>query len=154
MTASSTIFVEEKQGTLTLSGKAIRFTPDAEYLKKSLAAMQKSGKMPKMPAGTTTSAGTMPAGMPAGQMPQGSLPAGMGMPGMQQDPKTKTVWLKDEKMGMIPSIIKIGIDNGAMVEVLTGLKEGDEVIISMESSSGKSAPATTTNRGPEGPFPF
>jgi HlyD family secretion protein len=148
MTASSIIYVEEKQGTLTLSGKAVRFTPDTEYLKKMFTAMQKSGKMPKMPAGT------MPTGMPAGQMTQGSLPAGMGMPGMQQDPKTKTVWVKDEKMGMSPRIIKIGIDNGSMVEVLTGLKEGDEVIISMESVSDKSAAAKTTNRGPEGPFPF
>jgi HlyD family secretion protein len=154
MTASSIIYVEEKQSTLTLSGKAVRFTPDTEYLKKMFTDMQKSGKMPKMPAGAATGAGTMPAGMPAGQMTQGSSPAVMGMPGMKQDPKTKTVWVKDEKMVMRPSIIKIGVDNGSMVEVLTGLKEGDEVIISMESSSDKSAAAKTTNRGPEGPFPF
>ena len=78
----------------------------------------------------------------------------MGMPGIKQDPKTKTVWVKDEKTGLHPSIIKIGVDNGSMVEVLTGLKEGDEVIISMESSSGKSSAAKTTDRGPGGPFPF
>jgi HlyD family secretion protein len=154
MTASSIIYVEEKQGTLTLSGKAVRFTPETEYLKKMFTAMQKSGKMPKMPAGAATGVETTPAGMPAGQMTQGFSPAVMGMPGMKQDPKTKTVWVKDEKMVLRPSTIKIGVDNGSMVEVLTGLKEGDEVIISMESASDKSAAAKTTNRGPEGPFPF
>jgi len=154
MTASSIIYVEEKQGTLTLSGKAVRFTPDTEYQKKMFTAMQKSGKMPKMPAGAATGVGTTPASMPEGQMTQGFSPAGMVMQGMKQDPKTKTVWVKDEKMGLRPGIIKIGVDNGSMVEVLTGLKEGDEVIISMESSSGKSSSAKTTDRGPGGPFPF
>lgn len=154
MTASSTIYVEEKQGTLTLSGKAVRFTPDTEYLKKMFIALQKSGKMPKMPARAAAGVGTTPASMPAGQMTQGFPPAGMVMPGMKQDPKIKTVWVKDEKMGLRASIIKIGVDNGSIVEVLTGLKEGDEVIISMESSSGKSSAAKSTDRGPGGPFPF
>ena len=154
MTASSTIYVEEKQGTLTLSGKAVRFTPDAEYLKKMFMAMQKSGKMPKMPAGAASGMGSMPSGLPAGQMAQGFPSAGMGMPGMKSDPKTKTVWVKDEKMILRPNIIKIGVDNGSIVEVISGLKEGDEVIVSMDSSSDKSAAAKTTDRGPGGPFPF
>jgi HlyD family secretion protein len=154
MTASSTIYVEEKKETLTLSGKAVRFTPDTEYMKKMFTAMQKSGKMPKMPAGAATGMGAAPASMPAGQMTQGFPSAGMSMPGMKQDPKTKTVWLKDGKMGLRPGIIKIGVDNGSTVEVISGLKEGDEVIISMESSSGKSSAAKSTDRGPGGPFPF
>ena len=78
----------------------------------------------------------------------------MAMPGMKQDPKTKTVWVKDEKMGLRPGIIKIGVDNGSTVEVISGLKEGDEVIVSMDNSSDKSAAAKTTDRGPGGPFPF
>ena len=36
MTASATIYIEEKQNTLVLSGKAIRFTPDTEYLTKMM----------------------------------------------------------------------------------------------------------------------
>jgi hypothetical protein len=108
--------------------------------------------MPKMPAGAGM--GSMPSAMPAGQMPQGMPSAGMSMSGMKQDPKTKTVWLKDEKNGLRPGVIKIGVDNGSTVEVISGLKEGDEVIISMDSSSDKSAEAKTTDRGPGGPFPF
>ena len=76
------------------------------------------------------------------------------MSGVKQDPKTKTVWLKDDKNGLRPGIIKIGVDNGSTVEVISGLKEGDEVIISMDNSSDKSAAAKTTDRGPGGPFPF
>jgi HlyD family secretion protein len=152
MTASSTIYVEERKGVLTLSGKAVRFTPDTEYLKKMFTAMQKSGKMPKMPSGAGM--GSMPSSMPAGQMTQGFPSAGMSMPGVKQDPKTKTVWLKDDKNGLRPGIIKIGVDNGSTVEVISGLKEGDEVIVSMDNLSDKSAAAKTTDRGPEGPFPF
>jgi len=62
--------------------------------------------------------------------------------------------LKDGKMGLRPGIIKIGVDNGSTVEVISGLKEGDEVIVSMDNSSDKSAAAKTTDRGPGGPFPF
>jgi HlyD family secretion protein len=153
MTASSTIYVEERQGVLTLSGKAVRFTPDTEYLKKMFTAMQKSGKMPKMPTRAATGTGSMPSGMPAGQMTQGFPSAGMSMPGMKQDPKTKTIWMKDDKMGLRAGIIKIGVDNGSTVEVISGLKEGDEVIVSMDNSSDKTA-AKTTDRGPGGPFPF
>jgi HlyD family secretion protein len=152
MTASSTIYVEERQGVLTLSGKAVRFTPDTEYLKKMFTAMQKNGTMPKMPAGAGM--GSMPSGMTTGQMTQGMPSAGMSMSGVKQDPKTKTVWLKDGKNGLRPGIIKIGVDNGSTVEVISGLKEGDEVIISMDNSSDKSAAAKTTDRGPGGPFPF
>jgi len=154
MTASSTIYVEERQGVLTLSGKAVRFTPDMEYLKKMFTAMQKSGKMPKMPSGAAAGTGSIPSGMPTGQMTQGLPLAGMSMPGVKQDPKTKTVWLKDGKMGLRPGMIKIGVDNGSTVEVISGLKEGDEVIVSMDSSSDKSTTSKATDRGPGGPFPF
>jgi HlyD family secretion protein len=153
MTASATIFVEEKSGTLTLSGKAVRFTPDTEYLKKAFANMQKSGAMPKMPAGASAGTGSMPATMPSGQMAQGFPTGATGMPGMNNDPKTKTVWVKDERMGIRPNMVKIGIDNGTNVEILSGLNEGDEVIISM-NTSGTGTAAKKADSGPRGPFPF
>jgi HlyD family secretion protein len=147
MTASATIYVEEKTNTLILSGKAVRFTPDKEYLMKQFEKMRTSGKMPKMPAG----APSMPAG--AGSMPTG-MPTGMtGMPfGANADPKMKTVWVKDEKMGIRPSMIKIGIDNGSNLEILSGLKEGDEVVISTGDKDSATAAKKASN-GPPG-FPF
>lgn len=145
MTASATIYVEEKTNTLLLSGKAVRFTPDQAYLAKMFEKMKASGTMPEMPAGAPA-AGAIPHNLPSGQQMQGA-------PGsMNNDVKAKTVWLKDDKMGLRPATIKIGIDNGSSVEVLSGLKEGDEVVI----STGDDEVTTTakkTNNGPPG-FPF
>jgi HlyD family secretion protein len=152
MTASATIYVEEKINTLVLSGKAVRFTPDKTYLMKMFHKMSSNGTIPKMPAGAIATNGGTPQSIPSGQSMQGLPPAGMPFGSAGSDPKTKTVWLKDDKMGIRPGMIKIGIDNGSNVEVLTGLKEGDEVVI----STGDNEAVTTskkTNNGPPG-FPF
>ena len=112
--------------------------------------MQAGGSMPKMPAGAPI--GQAQSSMPSGQSMQGMPSAGM-MPGLaNSDPKTKTVWVKDEKMGIRPIMIKIGIDNGSSVEILSGLKEGDEVVISIGDKDAKTT-AKKTNDGPPG-FPF
>jgi HlyD family secretion protein len=152
MTASATIYVEEKTNTLLLSGKAVRFTPDKAYLMKMFEKMQASGSMPKMPAGAPTGTGGQPQNMPAGQTMQGMPSAAMTPGGMNIDPKTKTVWLKDEKMGIRPEMVKIGIDNGTSIEILSGLKEGDDVVISTGDKDVKST-AKKTDNGPPG-FPF
>jgi HlyD family secretion protein len=151
MTASATIYVEEKTDALMLSGKAVRFTPDREYLMKQFEKMRASGNMPKMPAGATG----MPAGASAVPSATGNMPAGMptGMPfGANADPKSKTVWLKDDKMGIRPAMIRIGIDNGNSVEVISGLNEGDEVVVSTGDPDAAAASKRTEN-GPPG-FPF
>ncbi|MGC1391515.1 MAG: efflux RND transporter periplasmic adaptor subunit [Bacteroidales bacterium] len=151
MTASATIYVEEKTNTLLLSGKAVRFTPDQAYMMKMFAKMKANGSMPKMPAGAPSGSGGIAQNIPAGQSFQG-MPSPAGMAGINADPKTKTVWLKDEKMGIRPSMVKIGIDNGTSVEILSGLKEGDEVVISSGDEEVKSS-AKKTDNGPPG-FPF
>jgi HlyD family secretion protein len=160
MTASATIYVEEKNNTLVLSGKAVRFTPDQAYLMKMFAKMKASGSIPNMPAGA-------PAGAPGmtqtAQESQPDISSANTTPGMPQagmptalknsDPKIKTVWVKDEKMGLRPNIVKIGIDNGNSVEVLSGLNEGDEVVTSVASKDSKTT-AKRTDDGPPGGFPF
>ena len=151
MTASATIYVEEKTNTLLLSGKALRFTPDQAYMMKMFSKMKASGSIPKMPAGAPTGTSGMPQNIPAGQSFQG-MPSAAAMSAMNSDPKTKTVWLKDDKMGIRPNRINIGIDNGTSVEVLSGLKEGDEVVISSGDKEVKSTSKKTDN-GPPG-FPF
>jgi len=50
MTASATIYVEEKFDVLLLTGKAIRFTPDQAYMQKMFAKMKADGNMPQMSA--------------------------------------------------------------------------------------------------------
>ena len=71
---------------------------------------------------------------------------------MKSDPKTKTIWVKDDKMTLRPQMVKIGVDNGSNVEIISGLNEGDEVIIAMNKGAAKTA--TKKNDGPRGPFPF
>jgi HlyD family secretion protein len=159
MTASATIYVEEKTNTLLLSGKAVRFTPDKAYLLKMFEKMRASGSMSKMPAGAPTGTVGMPQSVPAntanttaGQETQGMPAGGMALSAMNSDPKTKTVWVKDEKMGIRPNMVKIGIDNGTSVEILSGLKDGDEVVISIGDKDVKTTVKKTDN-GPPG-FPF
>ena len=152
MTASAIIYVEEKTNTLLLSGKAIRFTPDQAYLKKMFEKMKTSGSMPKMQAGVPTGANGMTQTMPAGQTPQGVSSQAAVLSTMNNDPATKTIWVKDEKTGLRPNVIKIGIDNGTSVEILSGLKEGDDVVISIGDKDVKTSTKKTDN-GPPG-FPF
>lgn len=153
MTASATIYVEEKKNTLLLSGKALRFTPDQAYLKKMFTKMQASGTMPKMPMGNPAGREGVPSMTSGARIMEGMPSRGIGFGAMNNDPKTKTVWVKDAKMGVQPSIVKIGIDNGSTVEILSGLKEGDEVILSMNTPS-KKTDATSQGNTPRGPFPF
>jgi HlyD family secretion protein len=158
MTASATIYVDEKDSTLVLSGKAMRFTPNQAYMQKQMAEMMKN-----MPAGAR------PKGMPAGASGQGTAaatgsqsangqaasstlppmpPAGFGA---GNPDGSKMVWVKDDKGGIRPNRVTTGIDNGTYVEILSGLKEGDEVVISMSDGTET---ATQSNEGPRGPFPF
>ena len=65
----------------------------------------------------------------------------------------KTVWMKDSNGMIHPMPVTIGVDNGSNVEVLTGLKEGDEVVISMtEPASSAKKSVKKSNNGPGGPF--
>lgn len=148
MTASATIYVEKKDDAITLSGKAIRFTPDEEYLQEMMAKFTKNSDLPE-----GASAGFQP-----GQMPDiSSMPAGMqaigSFPGAgETDPKIKTVWMKTEDGNICPAMVTLGIENGSKVEIAAGLSEGDEVVISM--SGEKKKENTSRNMGPGGPMPF
>jgi HlyD family secretion protein len=164
MTASATIYVEEKDSVLMLAGKATRFTPDMNFMQTQFEKMMKD--MPdsvkaKMPGGGTMrfpSGGQRPAGSPqmgAGNATGmgGSASAG-GFPQMPQGmsgsrpSNFKMVWIKDDKGGIRPTPVTTGIDNGNYVEIVKGLKEGDEVIVSMSNSSKKEEAATNRPRGP------
>jgi HlyD family secretion protein len=154
MTASATIFVEEKDNTLFLSGKAVRFTPDQTFLQNLMKQRMASA------------GGKNPEGAPTPPMPQGanqqqgsSIPETMPAPGMMpqedsSDPSVKTVWIKDANSLLRPARIKTGIDNGANIEILSGLNEGDEVITAMVDVNKKASTTRATAGGPGGPFPF
>ena len=158
MTASATIYVDEKNNTLVLTGKALRFTPDAAYLQKMMAGMPAGARPQGAPDGSGANAVSGMAAQGSGNTAvTGAMPAGFPPAGGAFGPKdgSKMVWIKDDKGGIKPNQITVGIDNGSNVEILTGLKEGDEVVISMSSDDSKKASSSSTQSGgPRGPFPF
>ena len=147
MTASTTIYVEEKENTLFLSGKALRFTPDQAWMAK----MVKERGLPGSPGpDSPTFAGKNPDG---NRMMSGSSPteAMTRLSGAANN--SKRVWVKDENGQVRPARITTGIDNGTNVEVLSGIDEDMEVVVSMNTGTGKVV-AATANKMPRGPLPF
>jgi HlyD family secretion protein len=149
MTASAKLFVDEKTNTLILPGKATRFTPDPEYLQKMNLKMAKENKGVNKSAADSMNMPPIPMN---GQGMQLSQKSATGL-GPKTDSRMKTVWIKSENGGLKPTVIKTGIDNGVNLEVISGLKDGDEVVVSMNSPNAP-AIAKRTNSGPQGPFPF
>lgn len=159
MTASAIIYVDEKENTLILSGKALRFTPSAAYMQKMFSKTavgdrykQKATASPAGQNTTQSEAGQTESGSKIQSAPttQEEFKAGGGF---TPTDGSKIVWMKNENGDIHPNRITTGIDNGINVEVLSGLKEGDEVVISM-SGDGSAKTKTRQSQGPRGPFPF
>lgn len=140
MTASATIYVEEKQNALFVTGKALRFTPPAGYLKKTTG---KSG-LPR--AGNNVQAATT-----ANSEIASAMPGSGDLQGISEE--KKIVWIRNEKGDLRPVPVTTGIDNGTDVEILAGLNEGEEVVISAGGNPAAKT-ATAQNGRPRGPFPF
>ncbi len=149
MTANIIIYAEEKKDVLTIPYRAVKFTPEADYLAKLGKEMFPGGMGGGMPGGAGRPAGNYGGagtgmgpgsgagsrtisgaqGIPGGQMPEGfKLPEGFKMPTM--------VWVKDEK-GIHPVRVEIGSNDGENAEVRSGLAEGDEVAIKMTVATSK-----------------
>lgn len=121
MTANLVIYVEETNDVLTIPYKAVKFTPEAEYLAKMGKEKMSAGNIPARPAGM--------GNMPSGQMPEGAtLPAGFKMPTM--------VWVRDDE-GIHPVPVELGTNDGDNAEVKSGLNEGDEVVTKMTLAATK-----------------
>ena len=134
MTASISVYVEEANNVLIIPSKALRFKPDkaqlAEYFKNNPGNEKLNGKMPDkdfMPPGKS-------APPPSALNRENSEETGN---------ETSEVWLKNGN-DIHPVKIKTGIDSDINVEVISGLKEGDEVIVSMNAGS-----TTKTNNNQE-----
>jgi len=156
MTANIVIYAEEIKDVLTIPYKAVKFTPDADYLARLGKEMASAGEKNGMtggagrPAGGVSGTGAatgagagagtgagrgmqgMPGGTgmpPGGQMPEGfTLPEGFKMPTM--------VWVKDEN-GIHPVRVELGSNDGDNTEVKSGLEEGVEVVTKMTMATAK-----------------
>jgi len=117
MTANASFFVTERKDILLVPAKSIQFTPDMEAL------------------------ATYTQGLTGNNQPS-QQPVEEVAKGRQKDVSDKTVWIKQGLM-IHPQKIKVGVTDEIHFEVLSGLNEGDEVVISM--SSGTAATKSKTN---------
>lgn len=147
MTANITVLVQKVDSVITVPGKALRFTPDAiwlaEYLKNN-PIVKRQG------AGGTAQSGSSERQRPAGEAGQ----AGTGdfQSGVQQGKKPVVVWIKEgDKVHRVR--VTTGAIDGANAEIKSGLKEGDEVILSM-SLAGKAVTSTTSAAATTTTSPF
>jgi HlyD family secretion protein len=125
MTASITVFTDEMQGALTIPGKALRFTPDPAILASFLSTHPASG---------TGNAQAQP--VVAGNSDKGKTAIGNPESGQPTGEKTPaSVWIKTGEQ-IHPVAVETGLDNGSLVEIKSGLQEGDEVILSMTQTGG------------------
>ena len=116
MTATIQVYVLEKNDILVVPSKALRFTPD----QKLMASYMSQQTKPEMPEGQT------PPEM-------GSIP--------QQAPSDATmVWVK-EGTNIHPVPVKIGLNDDINAEILSGVKSGQEVILSMEQKGANETAA-------------
>jgi len=126
MTANATFFVTEKKDILLVSAKATRFTPDAEAL---------AAYMPPMGG-----VGAQAAELPAPPMGGGAKPA----EGASND-SIHNVWIKENNGGLHPQKVTVGVTDEFNYEVVSGLKEGDEVVTTM--TTGTQTKKATTSGG-------
>lgn len=130
MTANITIYVEEANDALTISSKALHFTPDQDLLKAYLKSIPDSARpntdIP-MPDKKALAKGTK------GNAPDAS--------------KENEVWVKTGLL-IHPVKVDVGISDGITTEIKSGLKEGDEVVLSMSAVAEKPAVKTAEASSP------
>lgn len=120
MTAETEIYIIEKDGVTVVPSKALRFNPDEKLLLSYMKAAAKPGN----------NSGEMapPPGM------NGNVSQNLG------SETQKMVWIKRDSM-IFPAPVEVGLDNEVKTEILSGLKIGDEVVLSMEETTTTAMPS-------------
>ena len=154
MTANITVLTQEVDSVLTVPGKALRFTPDAQFLAEY---MKNNPYGPRQRGGTGAQAGM---GSQEGGNAQARTNAGTGTPGQtgfqgqgggsqaggQQAKKPIFLWIMRQD-----TVHRVRVTAGAAdatnTEIKSGIKEGDEVILSMTAVT-KATAATSETRSP------
>jgi HlyD family secretion protein len=147
MTANITVLVQKVDSVLTISGKALRFTPDAaflaEYMKNNPVG-QGQGQGQGQRQGQTGTGRADTSRVQRNAALSGSSQSGQSdfMQGSQQARKPVTVWIiSGDKIHRVR--VATGAIDGSNAEIKYGLKEGDVVVLSM-TQPGKTASSSTT----------
>jgi HlyD family secretion protein len=147
MTANLTVLVQKLDSVLIIPGKALRFTPDvtwlAEYIKNNPYPKRQGAARP---GGTGGQEGQPNQAEQAGQAGQTGQAVSSEQTG-RSGKKPVLVWVKSGE-NVHRARIVTGADDGTNTEIKWGLKEGDEVILSMSlpgkaATSAAAAPATS-----------
>lgn len=150
MTATITVFLNEVHDVLTVPVKALRFRPDDDLLSrlrgKGIDKKQSGGEM----TGDSTKK-KQALRPPTGNIaPNARMRRRQSGEQMQPHKDRGTVWIKKGE-SIFPVHIKTGLSDAVDIQVVDGLKEGDEVILSIRNEALGSKKAST---GSENVNPF
>lgn len=138
MTANITVLVQKIDSVLIVPGKALRFTPDAAWLGEYMKDNQTGNNAGGNRTGTSPGSERQRA---SGEYGQNN--AGQFQSSTVQGKKPVTAWIKSgDKIHRVHLVT--GAIDGTNAEIKSGLKEGDEVILSMSIAGKTSASASTT----------
>jgi HlyD family secretion protein len=137
MTATITVYLNEVNDVLTVPARALRFTPDENLLNRLSSQFERDKK--RKQGAEVNDPGSTPKMRSSGS--QDRSPAKTpGMRKRQADPRSKpgkgrpTVWIKKGET-IRPVHIKTGLSDFVNVQVIEGLEDGDEVILSVRNES-------------------
>ncbi|WP_163324660.1 efflux RND transporter periplasmic adaptor subunit [Draconibacterium mangrovi] len=116
MTATIQVYVLEKNDILVVPSKALRFNPDQKLLMSYMSQQTKP------------------------EIPEGQVPPAMGSMPPQAANGATMVWVK-EGTNIHPVPVKIGMNDDINAEILSGIKSGQEVILSMEQKGANETAA-------------
>jgi len=130
MTANITVLVEKNDSALIIPSKALRFKPDSADLQAYFESLPEKDRLNSEEKG------------------KGKTHYESG----QELQKQVKIWIKNGDL-IHPKRILTGINDGTNTEVISGVNEGDEVILSMNSISNKKTVQKTTTTNPFMPKP-
>ena len=134
MTANASFFVTEKKDIVVIPAKAVRFTPDQATLAGYYESIGVAAPQGHGPQGGEAKEGGHKGPRPEMQSNSSMSSAGAPFADNQIQSEEKTVWVKDGAM-LHPKKVVVGVTDEIHYELISGLKEGDEVVVSLSSNN-------------------
>ena len=132
LTASITAYTQEVENVLTIPAKALQFKPDSTLISQSARDEKPvsvpSGGAKASPAISTTSSSNNGINEAVGS----------------KTDSTKTIWIKEGEV-IRPVQVKCGMTDETTLEIISGLKEGDQVVLSMSEITSAEAKTETAS---------
>ena len=134
LTASIIAYTREAENVLSIPAKALRFKPDSSLI---------AATAPAKPTAASPPPGGAQAAPPSGMTPLSKTNLKGGYK-TDETPAVKTVWVK-EGDSIYPVKVKTGMTDETSVEIISGLKEGQVVVVSMDQVKASEAKTETAS---------